>query len=67
MGRAFCRLSTDACRLDMRRLGMSQTPITADDADGFAISDVFAREILDSRGHPTIEGVTSEGQGPGSD
>src|SRR5919197_5049639 len=34
---------------------MGQTPITADDTDGFAISDVFAREILDSRGNPTVE------------
>ncbi|HKC76643.1 MAG TPA: phosphopyruvate hydratase [Chloroflexota bacterium] len=34
---------------------MGQTPIMADDTDGFAISDVFAREILDSRGNPTVE------------
>ncbi|HKO24926.1 MAG TPA: hypothetical protein VJY65_09335, partial [Chloroflexota bacterium] len=34
---------------------MSQRPIMADDTDGFAISDVFAREILDSRGNPTVE------------
>src|SRR5436305_3298331 len=38
-----------------RRLPMGQTPIMADDTDGFAISDAFAREILDSRGNPTVE------------